>query len=319
MNLHENKQRFANAVLAASETLNIDAVYIEKDYWITRSLKLMEQSNDANRAVFKGGTSLSKAYGIGNRFSEDIDIAISDAESLNGNQLKMLIKRIAKNMTVGLEEVVIPGVTSKGSHYYKAMYAYPNVLGSAVKEIVNIGQLLVEVNSFANPYPFVECEISSFITEFFHKSGNDNLIDEYGMQSFSLKVLDKRQTLTEKLISLLRFSMSENYIHDLAAKIRHFYDLHYLLLDKDCHDYISTEQFHDDFNSLLIHDKNTFDNPTGWKEKSVDESPLLIDFQSVWRNLKDTYNKELPAIAFSEIPKESEIANSFKIIIDIIN
>ncbi len=69
----------------------------------------MAQSNDANRAIFKGGTSLSKAYRIGNRFSEDIDIAISDAGSLNGNQLKILIKRIAKDMTAGLEEVVIPG------------------------------------------------------------------------------------------------------------------------------------------------------------------------------------------------------------------
>ncbi len=209
-------------------------------------------------------------------------------------------------------------MTSKGSHYYKAMYAYPNILGRAIKKIVNIGHLLVEVNSFANPYPLVKCEISSFIAEFFYKSGNVNLIDQYGMQPFLLNVLDKRQTLTEKLVSLIRFSMSENYIHDLAAKIRHFYDLHYLLLDKDCRDYINSEQFHDDFNSLLIHDKNTFDIPFGWKEKPIDESPLLIDFQSAWNILKDTYNKELPAIAFSVIPDEDNIARSFKIIIDTI-
>ena len=52
---------------------------------------------------------------------EDIDVAISDANSLSGNQLKMLIKRIAKEMTVGLDEFVVQGVTSKGSRYYKAM------------------------------------------------------------------------------------------------------------------------------------------------------------------------------------------------------
>ena len=61
----------------------------------------MAQDSNAERAIFKGGTSLSKAYKIGNRFSEDIDVAISDANSLSGNQLKMLIKRIAKEMTVG--------------------------------------------------------------------------------------------------------------------------------------------------------------------------------------------------------------------------
>ena len=165
MNLHENKKLFTDAVLAASEHLDIRPVYIEKDYWITRSLKLMVQNSNVEKAIFKGGTSLSKAHKIGNRFSEDIDIAISDADTLTGNQLKMLIKKIAKEMTSGLEEVVVPGVTSKGSRYYKAMYSYPNVLGKAIKETVNIGQLLVEINSFANPYPYVSKSINCFIAQ----------------------------------------------------------------------------------------------------------------------------------------------------------
>ena len=45
MNLHENKKLFTDAVLAASEYLDIRPVYIEKDYWITRSLKLMVQNS----------------------------------------------------------------------------------------------------------------------------------------------------------------------------------------------------------------------------------------------------------------------------------
>lgn len=210
MNLHENKKLFTDAVLAAAEQLDIKAVYIEKDYWITRSLKLMAQDSNAERAIFKGGTSLSKAYKIGNRFSEDIDVAISDANSLSGNQLKMLIKRIAKEMTVGLDEFVVQGVTSKGSRYYKAMYAYPNILGKAIKEIVNVGQLLVEINSFANPYPYEQKVIECFISDFFRQTGNDNLIEEYDMRPFSMNVLDKRQTFTEKLVSLIRFSLSDN-------------------------------------------------------------------------------------------------------------
>lgn len=62
MNLHENKKLFTDAVLAASEYLDIRPVYIEKDYWITRSLKLMTQNSNADKAIFKGGTSLSKAH-----------------------------------------------------------------------------------------------------------------------------------------------------------------------------------------------------------------------------------------------------------------
>lgn len=316
MNLHENKKLFTDAVLAASEYLDIRPVYIEKDYWITRSLKLMVQNSNAEKAIFKGGTSLSKAHRIGNRFSEDIDIAISDADTLTGNQLKMLIKNIAKEMTSGLEEVVVSGVTSKGSRYYKAMYSYPNILGKAIKETVNIGQLLVEINSFANPYPFVSKGIDCFIAQFFRQTGNDALVEEYGLLPFTLNVLDKRQTLTEKIVSLIRFSLSDNYIYDVASKIRHFYDLHYLLQDRECAEYLQTEQFRTDFNTLLAHDRETFDKPEGWNTMEIVESPLLSHFPEVWSDLKGTYLKELPAIAFSTIPSEDVVAKSFEQIIN---
>lgn len=312
MNLHENKKLFTDAVLAASEQLDIRPVYIEKDYWITRSLKMMARNESAQRAIFKGGTSLSKGYRIGNRFSEDIDIAISDADAMTGNQLKTLIKRIAKEMTVGMEEVDVPGVTSKGSRYYKAMYSYPNVLGKAIKETVNIGQLLVEINSFANPYPYVSKELDCFISEFLRATGNDSIIAEYGMEPFVVNILDKRQTLTEKLVSLIRFSFSENCIYDIAAKIRHFYDLHFLLQDEECAAYIASERFRDDFTSLMDHDRAMFEKPQGWNSIPVGESPLLTNFDGLWKELKETYLRELPAIAFSEIPSEGDVAESFR-------
>ena len=107
MNLHENKQLFADAILAASQAredggLGIKQVFLEKDYWITRSLKLLSEGRDAESAVFKGGTSISKAYGLGARFSEDIDIAITRDASRTDNQTKSLISRIAHSMSAGL-------------------------------------------------------------------------------------------------------------------------------------------------------------------------------------------------------------------------
>ena len=207
------------------------------------------------------------------------------------------------------------GVTSKGSRYYKAMYSYPNILGKAIKETVNIGQLLVEINTFANPYPYVSKNIDCFIAQFFRLTNNETLIEQYGLQEFSLNVLDKRQTLTEKLVSLIRFSLSDNYIYDLASKIRHFYDLHYLLQDEECENYLQSEHFKIDFNSLLEHDRETFDKPDGWSTIDIKQSPLLSDFPAVWSSLKGTYLKELPAIAFSEIPNDDAVAKSFELIV----
>jgi len=97
----------------------------------------------------------------------------------------------------------------------------------------------------------------------------------------------------------------------VAAKIRHFYDLHYLLQDTECAEYLQSEQFKTDFNTLLAHDRETFDKPEGWNTMGIGQSPLLSDFPALWSNLKETYLKELPAIAFSEIPEEDVIAKSF--------
>ncbi len=48
---------------------------IEKDWWVVQTLRLVSQMEIAKHLVFKGGTSLSKAWGLIDRFSEDIDLA----------------------------------------------------------------------------------------------------------------------------------------------------------------------------------------------------------------------------------------------------
>jgi predicted nucleotidyltransferase component of viral defense system len=196
----------------------------EKDYWITRTLKRMSQNPNAGKVVFKGGTSLSKAYRLTNRFSEDIDVAVIDADTFSGNQLKMLIKRVAKDMTAGLEEVVMNGVTSKGSRFYKAVYVYPTIIGKSTKTAVKTGQLLVEINTYGNPFPYVKQDVNSFMADFYEQTDNMALTEQYGLQSFVLNVLDKRRTMVEKLVSLFRFSFTEKPTVELAAKIRHLSD-----------------------------------------------------------------------------------------------
>ena len=126
-----------------------------------------DEQNDINgRAIFKGGTSLTKAYGIGSRFSEDIDIAIAEAWNLKGNQLKNLIKKTSKGMTEGLQEMIIPGVTSKGSHYHKAFYTYPRAVEEPQIGTIKTGQLFVEINSFANPFLFENANYRVFSQNF---------------------------------------------------------------------------------------------------------------------------------------------------------
>jgi len=310
MKLHEDKTLFTQLLNFSANALNIRPEFIEKDYWLTRALQRMAQNPNVEKVVFKGGTSLSKAYRLTNRFSEDIDIAVIDADSFSGNQLKMLIKRLAKDMASDLEEKVVQGVTSKGSRFYKALYQYQNLVAPTLSA-VKTGQLLIEINTYANPYPYIKQDISSFMADYFTVINRQDMIEQYDLKPFSINVLDKRRTIVEKLISLIRFSFEDDVVKSVASKIRHFYDLYYLVNDKECAEYSQSSGFQKDLLELLIHDQQEFDRPKGWQTKTVKDSPLFTDFSTLWANLSLAYQNELTPLAFSEIPDEKLVADSF--------
>lgn len=64
----------------AAERLQIKPVIVEKDFWVCWMLgHLFRRSDWSEAIVFKGGTALSKVFGIIRRFSEDIDLSVSPA------------------------------------------------------------------------------------------------------------------------------------------------------------------------------------------------------------------------------------------------
>lgn len=70
------KDRFAAYRVVADE-LNLNEAIIEKDFWVCVMLEvLFKYSKYAENFAFKGGTSLSKAYNVIKRFSEDIDLIL---------------------------------------------------------------------------------------------------------------------------------------------------------------------------------------------------------------------------------------------------
>jgi hypothetical protein len=61
----------------AATRRNVSPVLLEKDFWVCWLLGLLFGSEFAGSLVFKGGTSLSKVFGVIERFSEDIDLSLS--------------------------------------------------------------------------------------------------------------------------------------------------------------------------------------------------------------------------------------------------
>ena len=323
MKLHEDKELFADVIARAAEHpsksgLGVRPQFIEKDYWISNSLKHLSESRYKDIGVFKGGTSLSKAYHIGMRFSEDIDIAIIKTDGMTDAQLKTAIRATEKAMSEDLNEILHP-LSSKGSRYRKTYYSYPSIDRSQHLAGMIPGQILFEINSFANPFPYQNIEISSFAYQYLATHGANDIITEFELEPFRINVLDKRTTLTEKIVSLIRFSLGRNPISELGAKIRHFYDLHYLLQDSECRTYLLNSEFSKSFKSLITHDKDLFSNPEGWRKKSIKNSPLLSDFSELWEVLKKRYSEELRPLSYSlTIPPTDDIADSMKKIFEVV-
>lgn len=71
---HDDQLAYINEAAARRD---VAAIIIEKDFWVCWTLRrLVETPGLGEHLTFKGGTSLSKAYGIIDRFSEDIDLTI---------------------------------------------------------------------------------------------------------------------------------------------------------------------------------------------------------------------------------------------------
>ena len=64
MLLHNDEKLLDEAIRATAHQLSLPVAYVEKDYWVTRALKALANSSLSEYVVFKGGTSLSKAYSL---------------------------------------------------------------------------------------------------------------------------------------------------------------------------------------------------------------------------------------------------------------
>ncbi len=314
MKLHENKQLFADAVRRTSEVMAIAPEFVEKDYWICQILQNLSRHPNADRIVWKGGTSLSKAYGMIKRFSSDVDFAIL-AEGMSQNQLKKLVMHIGKDTTADLTEKE-NSETIKSNRYRKTYHVYDTVIREGNSRYQFLGNhVIVEINTYGNPYPYVRKSVNTFIADMMRQQGTDNLIAEFDMEPFMLNVLDKRRTLCEKVVSLLRFSFEDDAIQGLSSKIRHFYDLHYLIQDSECKEYLQTA-FPQDLLDLIDHDKQEFDRPPLWREANLRTSILFTDFDGLWQKISPLYQTEVGALSYGAIPSKEVIVESTKALME---
>ena len=103
MRLHDEPDTYLELIQATADHIRIPAAHVEKDYWVTRVLKRLHESDYSEAVVFKGGTSLSKAHRLIERFSEDVDLALKRDDGLSDSRRRALLKSIEHEITQDLQ------------------------------------------------------------------------------------------------------------------------------------------------------------------------------------------------------------------------
>lgn len=223
-----------NIFSEVSKEIGLPDAAVEKDWWIMRTLEVIFSTEIAPFTVFKGGTSLSKAWGLIERFSEDIDLALDRkflnfGEELSISQVRRLREKsfdyISKSLFPLLQtafevtelgvELRLSEVKSKDQDPLIIEIYYPSVT-EALTYIQP--RILVEIGSRSLREPYSPKEFRSFVGEHYAKQ-------PFADSSLTIPTVNPERTFLEKIFLLHEeFQKSEDKIR-VERLSRHLYDI----------------------------------------------------------------------------------------------
>jgi Nucleotidyl transferase AbiEii toxin, Type IV TA system len=311
MKLHLNNSLFKDAVRITAQQMNIPPIYIEKDYWVTFALYTIFKNEIGKDSVFKGGTALSKCYQMIERFSEDIDLVVLRHEGESNNQLTNKIKKISKVVADVLPEVEIPELTQKMGMNRKTAHTYAKEFKGNYGQVRDV--IVVEATWLGYFEPYTTKTISSFVGTMMLNNGQQDIAEANGLLPFELLVLEPTRTICEKIMSLVRFSYGENPIDDLKKKVRHTYDLHQLLQQKEFSNFFDSTAFEEMLLKVANDDVASYKNSNEWLIHHPNEALLFKDLENVWAVLKVVYNGEFKNLVYGgTLPNEADVLATLK-------
>lgn len=211
---------------------NMTAAIIEKDFWVTWTLyKMFSNETLSKLLVFKGGTSLSKVYGLIERFSEDIDLILDwrvvTDENPNATRGKKKQERLNKDINNEAKEYIATALLALIKN------SVGDVCSCAVDEkdgfVINVNypaayndaylrpEVRLEIGPLASWLPSKENAIQSYVADEF-----GNLFD---VKSCQIPTILAQRTFWEKATILHHEANRPEGSIQPARYSRHYYDL----------------------------------------------------------------------------------------------
>jgi len=218
----------AELIAAVNEATRIPPRVLEKDYWATEVLRGLV-ADCSGTFLFKGGTSLSKAYRLLNRHSEDLDLLVlADAADTGQVIARLDGLHAAAQRAVGGMGTATEKDRSADELYRVIQVSFP----ARTKNVPGVEKTIrLEPGVRGGPMPHETRPVRSLVAEHAPGDYRDRVESFEDGTAFDCQVLHPARTLVEKLLAV--HTLAEHLADGTRDKVphrfaRHFYDLHQL-------------------------------------------------------------------------------------------
>lgn len=238
--LRQHPDELAVLTSITAEYLGIDPAFVEKDFWVTEVLRAVTVEHDIEDTqgtshpvgvVFKGGTSLSRVYGITQRFSEDVDVllAFPTATTAGARDRVLKAKCEAARAHLDIDPAACHSFDQTKGVKRSMRYTYPAGAGSA--EITT--GVLLELGSRGGSEPVRQHQLRSMVATHAIDELQESPVEWEEFASVAVTALAPERTLFEKLSHLHSAGLMAIAGDDskLSLAGRHIYDVYRLLVD----------------------------------------------------------------------------------------
>ena len=301
---------FEQAIIRAAEHFRprgLREAIIEKDYYVTEALRIIEQEA-GGKVIFKGGTSLSKGWGLIERFSEDVDIfldptAFDPALGKKGidRELKKLRDAIAAHPALTFvvkESQTIGGFGRNDRFEYTQRFA-------GTGDIRN--RVLVEAGSASGREPTERIRLQSYVGQYLQETSVSLGADDEG--PFEMRLLHFRRTFVEKMFAIHgKVDAYQKTGRAIGGYARHYYDLFCLAERPEVPAMLRSEEYATikaDYDRISReHFDKSYVPPPGM---SFARSDALFPSAELGAVLAAEFEKQCRVLCFGAFPKWDEV------------
>lgn len=309
----------------AAARLGTAIQHVEKDFWVCWTLDILfnQRSKGSPRMLFKGGTSLSKAFGLITRFSEDIDITVFredigqavDAAALDALSRKQrarqldAIREACKQYLHGpLAEHIATYIEATGEKRLRLeldeddedrqtfLLWYPtsnNPTDTYIRSAVKI-----EAGAKSALDPHVSTTATPYVAED---------LDRLDLRVENITTVEAQRTLWDKVIiahGLRQWYERRGLLRQGGQRVsRHYYDLHQLLQAPQAADWLANHQLARD---CATHARLFFGSPDLGLELATPGAYTLMPTAQMREALQVDY-VAMAGMIFGPVPPMDEV------------